>query len=71
MWEKIWNLEKQENPPNKYPNNKHEYIIHVNSEKQFKVKKNNMFYNALKSVNSNNINKKTESPRISSESINN
>ena len=42
MWEKIWNLEKPDNPLNQYPNNKSEFLIHIN-DKQFKVKKNPNF----------------------------
>ena len=43
MWEKVWNLEKHEMPPNKFPNCRSEFNIHVNEQRQFKLKKNPLF----------------------------
>ena len=32
MWEKLWNLDKPEQPPNKYPNFRSEFIISANNK---------------------------------------
>ncbi len=49
MWEKLWNLEKAEAPPNKYPNQRSEYLVNVN-KKQLKIKKNPLYRKILNEV---------------------
>ena len=49
MWEKLWNLDKPDQPPNKYPNFRSEFIISANN-KQFKVKKNPLYKKVLKEM---------------------
>lgn len=53
MWEKIWNMEKSDAAPNKYPNSRSEFIINVN-DKQFKIKKNPLFKKIVKEMASQN-----------------
>lgn len=47
MWEKIWNLDKTDPVPNKYPNFRSEFLINV-SDKQFKIKRNPLYKKILK-----------------------
>lgn len=49
MWEKLWNLEKAEIPPNKYPNQRSEYLVNVN-KRQFKIKKNPLFRKVMQEL---------------------
>jgi hypothetical protein len=50
MWEKLWNLEKPENPPNKYSNFRSEFLININENKAFKLKRNPLYRKVSKEM---------------------